>query len=234
MPSSLTGLSATSGKPVKAYIYNEDKNSKVVDCLFNPTEYSFTKSNSWDQGKILGKDVPLINFGGGGATTLTVSLLFDTYALPASAGESPKDVREYTEKVFDLMQVDPTLKDSQSNTSRPPRVSFRWGTSWSFKAVITSITQRFSMFLSDGKPVRATLDVTFQQVEQEGVYPPTNPTSTAEAQKVHIVGPGETVDAIAFQEYGDARKWRLIADFNELDHPLRLRPGQALAIPPAT
>jgi len=230
------GISATSGKPVKAYIWNEDKNQKVVDCVFNPTEYSFTKTNSWAPGSLIGRDLPLANFQGGGATTLTVSLLFDTYSLPAISGQDsqePQDVRDFTEKVFGLMKVDPSLKDSESKTSRPPRVSFRWGNSWSFKAVITTITQRFTLFTSDGKPVRATLDVTFQQIEQEGTYPPQNPTSVAEIEKVHVVGPGETIDGIAFKEYGDSRKWRLIADFNQLDNPLRIRPGQTLAIPPA-
>lgn len=229
------GLSATSGKPVKAYIYNEDKSQKVVDCLFNPTEYSFTKTNSWAPGNILGRDLPLVNFQGGGATSLSVSLLFDTLTLTPPTGQpsgTPQDVRGYTEKVFKLMEVDPSLKDSQSQTGRPPRVSFRWGTAWTFKSVITSITQRFTLFTSDGTPVRATLDVTFQQVEQEGTYPAQNPTSGGEAQKVHVVGPRETLDGIAFMEYGDSRCWRLIADHNHLDNPMRLRPGQKLAIPP--
>jgi nucleoid-associated protein YgaU len=225
------GTSSASGKPVKAYIWNEDKNQKVVECLFNPTEYSFTKSNTWQRNDIIGRDLPLVNFQGGGTMTLSVSLLFDTYAAPLRGG-APEDVRNYTEKVLNLMKIDPTLKDPHSQSGRPPRVSFRWGNSWSFKSVITEITQRFTLFLSDGTPVRATLDVTFQQVEQEGTYPPQNPTSVAHAQKIRVVGPGETVDTIAFQEYGDSRKWRVIADFNHLDNPLRLRPGQKLAIPP--
>ena len=228
-----SGFSSASGKPVKAYIWNEDKNQKVVDCLFNPTEYSFSKSNTWQRNDIIGRDLPLVSFQGGGTMTMTVSLLFDTYSQPSSGGPAP-DVRTYTEKVLNLMKVDPSLKDQNSQAGRPPRVSFRWGNSWSFKSVITQITQRFTMFLSDGTPVRATLDVTFQQVEQEGTFPPQNPTSVATAQKFRIVGPGETVDTIAFQEYGDPKKWRLIADFNNLDDPLRLRPGQKLAIPPVS
>ncbi|HLG50038.1 MAG TPA: LysM domain-containing protein, partial [Chloroflexota bacterium] len=46
------------------------------------------------------------------------------------------------------------------------------------------------------------------------------------------VSPGETIDTIAFQEYGDPNQWRRIADYNRLDNPLRLRAGQKLAIPP--
>jgi nucleoid-associated protein YgaU len=51
-------------------------------------------------------------------------------------------------------------------------------------------------------------------------------------QKIRTVLPGETIDAIAFAEYGDASRWRAIADFNHLDNPLRLRVGQQLALPP--
>lgn len=225
-----TGMSAASGKPVKAFIWNEDKNAKVVDCLFNPTEYSFSKSNTWNQDEASGQDLPIAHFQGGGATTMSVSLLFDTYAL-ARGGGDPSDVRDYTEKVFKLMKVDPSLKDPKTNKSRPPIVSFRWGNTWSFKAVITSISQRFSLFTSDGTPVRATLSVSFQQVQQEGTYPKQNPTSGGEVEKVHLVGPGETIDAIAFRQYGDSAKWPLIADFNHLDNPMKLAPGQKLAIP---
>ncbi|HVC32556.1 MAG TPA: peptidoglycan-binding protein [Chloroflexota bacterium] len=230
MPS---GFSSASGKPVKAYIWDEEKGRKVVDCLFNPTEYSFTKSNTWAPGNIIGHDLPLVSFQGGGMMNLQVSLLFDTYSRPPVSGQI-EDVRKYTEKVLNLMKIDSSLKDPNSQAGRPPRVSFRWGNSWSFKSVISRITQHFTLFLSDGTPVRATLDVTFDQVEQEGTYPPQNPTSVATTQKIRVVGPGETVDMIAFAEYGDSKKWRLIADFNQLDDPLRLRPGQKLAIPPVS
>jgi nucleoid-associated protein YgaU len=223
MPS---GLSADSGELIKAFIFNEDTQSTVVECLFNPTDYTFSKSNTWTPDKAPGKDIPIVNFQGGGPTTLQVSLMFDTYA----AGKR-QDVRDYTEKVVSLMNIAPNTTDSQSKTGRPPRVSFRWGNSWSFKAVITQISQHFTLFLSDGTPVRATLDVHFTQVEQQGTYHPTNPTSIAETQKVHLVGPGETIDGIAFRELGDASKWRLIADLNNLDNPMRLRPGDRLASP---
>lgn len=227
------GFSTTSGKPVKASIWNEDKSpaQKVVDCLFNPTEYSFSKSNTWQRNDIVGRDLPLVNFQGGGVMTMSVSLLFDTYSRQRAGGQA-EDVRTYTEKVLDLMKIDPTLKNRKNKQGRPPRVRFRWGNSWSFKAVITEIKQRFTLFLSDGTPVRATLDVTFQQVEEEGTFPNQNPTSGGEARSMHVVGPGETIDGIAFQEYGDSAQWRVIADYNHLDDPLRLRPGQKLAIPP--
>ena len=166
--------------------------------------------------------------------TLDVQLLFDTLTLISDGTDTaPQDVREHTEKVLDLMKIDarpPTT--ARAHPGRPPRVSFRWGRFWSFKSVITSVTQSFTLFWDDGRPVRANLTVSFQQVETEGTYPPQNPTSLGRVEKMRIVGPGETLDAIAFSEYGDSRRWRAIADFNRLDNPLRLRVGQRLALPP--
>jgi nucleoid-associated protein YgaU len=43
---------------------------------------------------------------------------------------------------------------------------------------------------------------------------------------------GDTIDLIAFDEYGDSAMWRFIAATNNLDDPLRLKPGQVLAIAP--
>jgi nucleoid-associated protein YgaU len=42
----------------------------------------------------------------------------------------------------------------------------------------------------------------------------------------------DTIDWIAFDEYGDSSMWRFIADTNNLENPRRLKPGQVLAIAP--
>lgn len=44
--------------------------------------------------------------------------------------------------------------------------------------------------------------------------------------KVREVKIGDTLPVIAADEYGDARLWRLIAEANGLDDPLRF-PGEA-------
>jgi len=230
------GISYGTGKPVKASIWNEDKSppKKVVDCLFNPTEYTFNKRNTWAESDSTAADAPLVTFVGSGALSLDLELFFDTLTLTPDGGQSgpPHDVREYTDKVLDLMKIDPDTADATKHTpGRPPRVSFRWGRFWSNRSVITSISQRFTLFWEDGRPLRAHLSVAFQQVEAGSSYPPQNPTSLGHAHRVRLVGPGETIDSIAFGEFGDASRWRIIADYNQLANPLRLRVGQRLAIP---
>jgi nucleoid-associated protein YgaU len=222
--------------PTKAVIINHDFPSEQVECLFNPKEYGFDKSNKWEQKKTSGKNLPQLTFGGGNPATLKVELFFDTYA-DATPGSPPKDVRkEYTDKIWKLMAVDyDRLKDPSSKKARPPRVRFHWGTTWNFIAVIESISQKFTLFYHDGTPLRATLNVSFkQEVDQGDLQPSTNPTSGGVGgEKFWTVEVGDTLGYIAYKEYGQTSLWRVIADANGLEEVRELQPGTVLLIPNA-
>ena len=215
----------------KAEIVSTESGERVK-CLFNPKEYTFSKQNNWKDQQT-GKNVPQIEFGGGQPATLQMELFFDTYAHFKSSGAPPKDVRkEYTDKIWKLMIVDPKLTDAKNKKGRPPKVIFSWGQTWLFKAVITSITQKFTMFIADGTPVRATLNVSFRQVEDEGALARQNPTSGGVGgERIWTVNEGDTLGLIAYRELGDATRWREIADANHLTRVRRLRPGTVLVIP---
>ena len=209
----------------KAQIKNLDTN-ETIECMFRPKEYTFAKTNTWQAEMITGKNVPKVEFSGGQAMTLNMELFFDTY-------ETGKDVRKtYTDKIWKLMMINPDNKD-KGNKGWPPQCEFRWGQAWSFKAVITNISQKFTLFLPDGTPVRSTMNITFLQAAEEGQYPGQNPTTVSKpGYKTRKVKQGETLDWIAFDEYGDSNHWRFLADINNLDDPMRLAPGQVLAIAP--
>src|SRR5690348_419250 len=212
---------------VKASFRNLDTGDSVP-CMFNPPSYEFTKSNSWAQATAQGQNTPaLFEFNGGQSADLTIDLFFDTHL----TGE---DVRsKYTNKVWQLALVNKDKVDANTGKSRPPLVEFSWGTSWSFKAVVVNVTQKFTLFLDDGTPTRAEVKVTLRQVEDAGKYPGQNPTSGGEAgQKVHVVQQRETLDIIAAREYGAPHHWRFIAEANGLEDPMRLRPGTVLSLPP--
>jgi hypothetical protein len=214
------------GELVKATITNLDTDESV-EVMFNPTEYSFSKSNNWETPRKKGANVPPLEFNGGNPTDLKVQLLFDTY-------ESGEDVRKkYTNALWNLAMVNKQKTDPKTKKGQPPKCEFRWGAMWSFKAVVAQINQKFTLFLPDGTPVRATLDVTFRQIEDEGLYPKQNPTSGGvPGHRTHTMKEGETLDWIASQEYGAAAYWRYIAEINGIDNPFHLKPGTVLQLPP--
>ena len=207
-----------------ATIKNLDTNEEV-ECVFRPKEYTRSKKNKWSTKTVTGKNVPTVEFSGGDAETLTMELFFDTY-------ESGRDVRDYTNKIWNMMMIDEKQK-GKDNKGRPPHCEFRWGRAWSFRAVITSLSQKFTLFHMDGTPARTTLNVTFKQVVDDKKRPPQNPTTVSKpGYKTRMVREGETLDWIAYDEYKDSKLWRLLADVNGLDNPMKLEPGQVLAIAP--
>lgn len=213
---------------VKATLRNVDTGASV-SCLFNPTDYTFSKTVTWAQTAERGANVPALEFTGGEPATVTLKLFFDT-------SDTGADVRaQYTNALWDLAMVNTAQLDPKTNKGRPPRCIFEWGSAWSFEAVVTSISTNFTMFKEDGTPTRCTVDLALKQAKDPGRFPAQNPTSGGIAgHKRRIVQQSETLDFIAAEEYGNASLWRHIAETNGIEDPMRLRPGMVLTLPPVS
>lgn len=219
-------MAGTETALTRATITNKDNPSVVVTCMFNPKEYSFSKTNTWKPGEVPAQNISNLTFTGGQGATLQMQLFFDTV-------DEGTDVRKkYTDLLWELMAIDAKKKDKKNKYGRPPCVIFQWGKTWSFEAVINSLKLQFTLFDTDGKPLRATADLTFQQIKDPKHLAPQNPTSAgAGGERVWRVQAGDTLAWIAYREYGDSTKWRLIADANRLHRVRELSPGTMLVIP---
>jgi hypothetical protein len=217
-------MPTTRGGLEPAVIVNKNTNDQV-SCMFNPYEYTITKQNQYETGETRGRNIPRVSFSQGGAQRLQLRLFFDTY------GEGT-DVRAHTDALWQMMMVDEDRADQNTGMSEPPHVIFRWGR-FQFEAVITQMTQRMTLFLKDGTPVRTVVEIGLQQVIDEEEHAGQNPTSGGGvAPKTRVLYAGDRLDLIAWQEYGDSTKWRQIAMANGLLDPLHLRPGRTLIVPP--
>jgi len=128
--------------------------------------------------------------------------------------------------------MEPKVSESGNKKAEPPQVAFEWGV-FCFVAVITNMTQKFTLFTKDGIPVRAKVDVTFTQHIDRNDYKHQNPTSGGgPIREVRKVIQGDRLDLIAADVYGDATQWRHIATYNRIRNPKSLRPGQLITIPP--
>jgi LysM repeat protein len=216
----MIGELATSSKLKKAYIAVLNAQGKTQDeipILFNPREYSLNKSNKFQDTTIPGLSSPITQFVSGSAESLTMDLFFDTY-------EKRTDVREYTDKIDTLLKID---KDIHA----PPICEFIWGGK-PFKAVVERVNKKFTMFLSDGVPVRATLSVTFKEYKTITEQLQNPPRQSADRTKRRVIKQGDTLWLIADREYGDPGLWRPIAEINKIDNPRILETGKEIIIPP--
>lgn len=154
----------TTGPLVKAKIQSIEGKKIEVTCLFNPKEYQLQRSNNWGSAENSTKNAFDLTFSGSSGAKLSMQLFFDTYLQGRAPGSAQaQDVRVYTDPLWQLMNIDDTLRDPKTQKGRPPRVLFTWGKNWLFNAVITSMQQQYTMFTPSGMPVRAMVTVEFQE-----------------------------------------------------------------------
>jgi nucleoid-associated protein YgaU len=198
-----------------------------IPVQFNPEEYTLSRDIHYAQAAVPGLSAPLLQFVNGNLQTLEMELFLDSYeehrvgSRVVNAAQS--DVRELARQVTGLMDIQPS-------THAPPVLLFTWG-SLAFTCVLARATQRFTMFLPNGTPVRARLNVTFNEYRNVELEAKEVKRETSDYSKRHVVVQGETLSSIAGAEYGDPRLWRVIAVANRLQHARRLPVGSRLRLP---
>jgi nucleoid-associated protein YgaU len=193
---------------------------------------SVEKGNQFAEVNIPGLESPIFQFVRGNARSVSMDLFFDTY-------EKGEDVRKYTDQITgwdagsmfsDLPNEGKGLMDIDSNLHAPPICIFIWG-AFIFQCIIERVTKRFTMFLPEGIPVRATLNVTLKEYREVDSQVKEINLQSADLTKKWVVTRGDSLWSIAFKEYGSPDDWRLIANANNIDNPRILNPGQELIIP---
>jgi nucleoid-associated protein YgaU len=196
-----------------------------IEVQFNPNQYQLEKAAQLAEIGIPGIDSPLLQFVRGQNERLTLELFFDT--TDGGTGDSAQDVREQTKQIYQLVKMQP-------RTHAPPRVLVSWSPSLSFKAVVETVRQTFTLFSPSGVPLRATVNVTFREYKTlEDQLAELNLQSSDRTRQRTIRG-GDTLSDIAAEMYGVPTAWRHIADFNSSRLPsvIDLPPGVTLLIPP--
>ncbi len=197
----------------KAVITNTITNEKI-NVMYNPEEFKLDQGNTFAEVGIPGLNAPPIQYVRGRSRTLTMDLFFDTY-------ETQEDVRTHTNRIVSLLNTLP-------QTKAPPVLLFTMGR-FNFECVLVDAGQRFTMFLRDGTPVRATLSTRFQEyvridiTVQQGLF--------VGVPTLHNFIMGQTLSSLAATYLGDPGKWRQIAQANNIDNPLNIQPGTQLTIP---
>jgi nucleoid-associated protein YgaU len=209
-----------------AVLTNLDTGDRI-EVLFNPNEYSVNKDNNFAQAAVPGLSTPLLQFVHGNLRTLEMELMFDSLEQhkhsSRTVNPARSDVRKMTQKVVDLMAINPA-------THAPPVLLFSWG-GLSFTGVLSRVNQRFTMFMDTGVPVRARLQVTFQEWKTALQEAKEVRRETADYTRRHRLAQGETLSNVAARFYRDPTLWRPIAIANGIDDPRRVEAARELTVP---
>jgi nucleoid-associated protein YgaU len=204
---------------------SEEPKAKHVEAMFNPGEFTIETRNQFQRTAIPGMPTPLTQFVSGETQTISLELFFDTYE------ETPKtDVRDFTGKIINLLKINKEIHG-------PPVCKFLWGGSVAgdrseFKGVIDSVSQKFTMFLEDGTPVRARLSLSISEYERLPDQLKEIKLRSADRTKHRVFKLGDSLWQMAHKEYSDPGQWRVIAEANDIDNPRLVEPGTELTLPP--
>lgn len=193
---------------------------ETIDCAFNPSDYTVSKTNIWTYKPNQSKDMPDPEFGGGLPQIYKLQLLLDT----SIKRDNQKTVTELGNKL---------MKSFHGGGSAPKFVKFSWGAVELPEAAPVSISIRYAMFKPNGEPTRAFVDLELAQAkDNQTVSKGQNPTTRSiPGLRVHKVRDGDSLPSIAYRHYGDATQWRAIAEANDISNPITLRRGSDLSIP---
>ena len=195
---------------------------ETVYVQFNPEEYTINRDNNFAQLTVPGLSGPLLQFANGNMKTLDMELLLDAYE-SRQFGKNADDVRDLVREIEGLMEIDPTIH-------APPVLIFAWG-SVTFTCVLARVSTRYVLFRSDGIPVRARLQVTFNEFTNAELEAKEIKRETADYTHRYVVAAGDTLSGIANKVYQNPRLWRPIALNNEIDDPRELPVGAELVVP---
>ncbi len=198
-----------------------------IEVLFNPNEYSLNKDVNFAQAAVPGLSTPLLQFVHGNLRTLELELFFDSFEEHKHSSRTVTgahtDVRKLTQKIVDLMAI-------ERETHAPPVVVFSWG-GLNFTGVVSRVNQRFTMFLDSGIPVRARLQVTFQEWKTAVQEAKEVRRQTSDYTRRYRLAQGETLAQVAATFYRDPTLWRPIAIANGIDDPRRIETARELTVP---
>lgn len=195
-----------------------------LEFTFNPKEYSIQKSAEWSRTATnSASKTSAPEFKGSGPRQLSLELFLDKSVERA-------DVSKDVETLFAcLVPYPPTLASKKPS---PPFVRFGWGKTIQFTAFLKSVNAKYTLFDQKGTPLRAVCTVNLEEIPED--IAKQNPSSGGHASlREHTVVAGDTLHSIAYEEYGQPTLWRVVAEANDVDDPLRLQPGTILRIPPA-
>ncbi|HEY0637163.1 MAG TPA: peptidase M23 [Pseudonocardiaceae bacterium] len=194
-----------------------------IEFQFNPKELSLSKNAKWNrEAQPNAKKSGPPEFKGSDPCKLALEMFLDA---TDTMGDG---VVRTVEQLFSCCVA--TEESRRSAKGSPPWVIFTWGSMVGFPAYVAGVTAKYTLFTPAGLPVRAVCTVNLEEIsgEQSGQ----NPTSGAlAARDSHVVVAGDSLHSLAFQAYGNAELWRVIARANGIDDPLRLRPGGRVLVP---
>jgi Contractile injection system tube protein len=150
---------------IKAKLISSDGGG-TIEFMFNPNQLAFSQriNLTKNSGSRTGRGLPKVNFAYPDPCILNIrDIVLDTYE--ESGGKSVITYLKPFEKAVNFAE------SGDGKDKRPPTYVFTWGNFQYIRCFITDLSYTLTMFLPDGTPVRAKLDLTLEEVDESTSQP---------------------------------------------------------------
>jgi len=223
-------------------VFYIESTGQSVRCLLNPEGLTLQRLSGLQERTSEGRpiahhsmsDAPLINTGAG-STTIELKIMFDV----TISQRVITDVRTLSKPLWDLAEN----HQVKSEYTQPPIVRLVWGKTWNLPGIITAAAEKFESFDHDGIPKRSWMTLHFRRLSESSASSKkpqkdttqnsnitVNLTAANKIDNIELV-PGARLDLLAEKYLGDSRKWRSIAQLNQINDPSNVTSSQMIKVP---
>ncbi|QJW89134.1 hypothetical protein HNV11_06880 [Spirosoma taeanense] len=130
-----------------------------------------------------------------------------------------------------ILKLNNIVYTYEGEQHQPRKVQICWGKLVFFGA-LKSLSYQFKLFKSDGTPLRATANVSFENHRNDFLREAVQQTASPDLTHRRTVQEGDTLPLMCYRIYGDSSLYLQVAEANKLLNFRALTVGQELFFPP--
>lgn len=186
----------------------------------NPTTYKHSHKVNYDSKVAIGASGAELEFQGIPPETVSFKIYFDGTGVVDDQTSIQDLIDSFKEVCFNY----------QDELHQPNYLIVSWGT-LVFKCKLTSLDLNYTLFKSDGTPLRAEADVSFEEALDGSEIAKAADNKSPDLTHEILVKEGDTLPLLCFKIYGDSSYYIEVARYNGLVSFRDLVPGTVLHLP---
>ena len=195
-----------------------------IYAFLNPSTYQRTYNVLYSSDKALGATDTTQVFNGIGQSDLKLNFFIDGTGIEPLASK-------YTDVDAYITHFQNLLLGFHGDIHRPYYLLLTWG-NLTFTGICSNMEVKYSLFNSEGKALRATIDITLTESKDYKTKAKEAAKSSPDLTHVRTVKAGDTLPLMAFRIYGSTEHHRFVAEYNGLSSFNAIKPGDQIYFPP--
>jgi len=195
-----------------------------ITVQINPASYTHNHSVNYDNATPQGAPGASLKFKGIPPETVSFDLYFDaTGAVPNSTSSVKTQIDAFKSTCFTY----------NGSIHEPNYIILSWG-SLVFKSKLTSLNISYTLFKSDGTPLRAKATVNFEEALDNSTIATEAGNESPDLTHTIVFKQGDTLPLLCNQVYKSSSYYLAVAKFNNIVNFRSIKPGKLLYFPPLT